>query len=118
MPDGLYLYTTSDLTSKTAKTVTYQHDVTTDVRMTDPQATAVAFAGESSRLLFIGNASQRTIAAAASLARVGEGDFGIRRFSTTWNEWEDLGRMSGGAIEAGIPVVVGAGGFVLLEIAP
>ena len=118
MPDGLYLYTTSDLASKTAKTIAYQHDVTGDVRVTDPQATAVAFAGEHSRLVFVGNASPRTIAAAAALGKVGHGDFKVRRFTTTWNEWEDLGAMSGSTIEAGIPIVVGSGGFVLLEIAP
>jgi hypothetical protein len=118
MPDGLYLYTTSDLASTTAKTVAYRHDVTSDVRVSDPQATAVAFAGERSRLLFVGNASPRTIASAAALAKVGEGEYKVRRFSTTWNEWEDLGTMSGSRIEAGIPIVVGSGGFVLLEIAP
>ena len=84
--------------------------------MTDPQAAAVAFAGKLGRLVFIGNASARTVAAAAGLAGLGQGDYRVRRFSTTWNEWEDLGSTSGAAIEAGIPITVGSGGFVLLEI--
>ena len=116
MPEGLYLYTTSGLTSKGAKTVPYGHDVTGDVRATDPHAVAVAFAREGSRLLFVGNASPRTIASAVALGKMGKGEYAVRRFSTGWNEWEDLGRMSGNAIEAGIPIAVGSGGFVLLEI--
>lgn len=118
MPDALYVFTTSDLSSTSAKVVAYERDVTSDARLTDPDASVVAFAGKKNRLIFVGNASSRTITAAAALEKLGRDRYNVRRFSTTWNEWEDLGRMDGAKIEAGIPINVGAGGFVLLEVAP
>jgi glycogen debranching enzyme len=116
MPDGPCVYTTSDLACTTGRTVTYEHDVSVHARVSDPETSAVAFAGERGRVLFVGNASPRSIMAAAALGGLGRGDFSVRRFSTVWNDWEDLGRMSASAIEEGIPIQVGSGGFVLLEI--
>ncbi len=117
MPDGLHVHTTSELPSPAQRTI-YSRDVTDGVRVTDPEATVVAFAGDDGILIFVGNSSDRTAAMAASYSGVEGNDCAVRLFSTVWNEWQDKGRLSKDAISSGIPVVVDAGGFAMLKIVP
>ncbi|HEY6449315.1 MAG TPA: hypothetical protein VIX60_01385, partial [Candidatus Cybelea sp.] len=117
MPDGLHVHTTSELPSL-AKRTTYSRDVTDCVRVTDPEATVVAFAGNDGILIFVGNSRERTAAMAASYSAVEGDDCAVRLFSTVWNEWQDNGRLSKDAISCGIPIVVDAGGFAMLKIVP
>jgi len=117
MPDGLHLYTTSNLGSK-APTSVYARDVTADVLISDPEATVVAFTGDRGSLVFVGNAGTRTSMTAVALANLGGDSYAVRVFSTILNEWDDLGRIGCEAIAAGIPIIIGSGGFVLMEIAP
>ena len=117
MPDGLHVHTTSELPSL-AKRTTYSRDVTDGVRVTDPEATVVAFAGIDGILIFVGNSRDRTAAMAASYSGVEGNDCAVRLFSTVWNDWQDNGRLSKDAISSGIPIVVDAGGFAMLKIVP
>lgn len=117
MPDGLHLYTTSDLASD-AHVVRYAQDVTKDVRVVDVSATFVAFSGEQGSLIFIGSSGARTAMTAAALDNLDRDDYGVRVFSTVYNEWQSHGRLSKQAISDGIPVIVGEGGFALVEISP
>lgn len=115
MPDGLHLHTTSDLPSR-AKTATYASDVTDSVRVGDPTATIVALARDDCTLIFIGNSNERTAVTSASLADLPKGEYGVRIFSTVWNAWQKRGRMESKAIIAGIPIVIDAGGFAMIEV--
>ncbi|HEY4433439.1 MAG TPA: hypothetical protein VGM99_03470, partial [Candidatus Cybelea sp.] len=115
MPDGLHLFTTSELNSS-YKTTRYVKDISSSARVAEPSATLVAFAGEQSSILFVGNSTTRSLVTAASLDSL-EGDaYDVRVFSTVSNEWEKLGRLSKQAISDGIAIIVSAGGFALLDI--
>ncbi len=117
MPDGLHLHTTSDLPSR-AKTTIYSRDETDRVRITDPQATAVALAGEDRTLVFVGNPGTGTSVTAAAFAGLKNDAYRVRLFSTVWNEWQEKGQHSNEAIAAGMPLVIDAGGFAMVEIVP
>ncbi|MHB8145743.1 MAG: MGH1-like glycoside hydrolase domain-containing protein [Vulcanimicrobiaceae bacterium] len=115
MPDGLHVYTTSDLTSDAPLTA-YTKDITDRCSVADPLATLVAFAGRRSTLLFIGNSSPQAITTAASITSLPQDEHSVRLFSTVWNDWQDLGRLKRPEIVDGIAVVIDAGGFCLIEI--
>lgn len=117
MPDGLRVYGTSDLECS-AHLTTYARDITATVRVADPLATLVAFARSDRTLLFIGNSSSQTITTAASLTSLPEDEHSVRQFSTVWNEWQDLGTMKRRDILDGMPVIIDAGGFAIVEISP
>jgi hypothetical protein len=109
MPDGVHLHATADLPSRAKRTI-YARDVTDSLRA------AVALAGDGRTLIFVGNSSPRTIATAAALDNLENAEYRMRLFSTVWNAWEQKPRVSREFIAQGIPVVVDAGGFALLEI--
>jgi hypothetical protein len=117
MPDGMQLHTTSKLASS-AQVTLYERDVTADARVADPAATVVAFSGEQGALIFVGNPSARTSMTAASLANLEADSYSARLFSTVWDEWQACGRLQKAAIEDGIALIVGAGGFAMLELSP
>ncbi len=115
MPDGLHVHATADLPSRAKRTI-YARDVTAAVRLADPSATVVALANDDRTLVFIGNSSPRTIATAAALDDAKNPHYRVRLFSTVWNEWEEKSRVARDVIVEGIPVVVDAGGFAMVEI--
>jgi len=115
MPDGLHLHTTSDLPSRAQKTQ-YARDATDNVRVQDPAATAVALANDDRWFLFIGNTHSRTTVTAAALDGLSDAAYQVRLFSTVWNDWQEKGTLSNEAIVAGIPLVIDAGGFAMIEI--
>ncbi|MFY9859708.1 MAG: hypothetical protein WAK80_04035, partial [Candidatus Cybelea sp.] len=115
MPDGLSLYTTSELNSN-CKTTRYAKDISAGARVAEPSATLVAFSGEQGSLLFVGNSTTRTLITAASLDTLEADTYKVRLFSTISNQWEELGGLGKQAISDGIAIIVSAGGFVLLDI--
>ena len=115
MPDGLSLYTTSELGSN-YKTTRYAKDISAGARVAEPSATLVAFSGEQGSMLFVGNSTTRTLITAASLDTLKGDTYKVRLFSTISNQWEELGRLGKQAISDGIAIIVSAGGFVLLDI--
>jgi hypothetical protein len=117
MPDGVCLHTTSDLASEVPVT-TYARDVTDRAHVADPLATVVAFSDGDRTMIFVGNSGSQSVTTAASLDTVPRGEHSIRVFSTVWNEWRDLGKLQTRAVLDGIVVVIDAGGFALLDIAP
>ncbi|MBV9148440.1 MAG: hypothetical protein JO024_01140, partial [Candidatus Eremiobacteraeota bacterium] len=117
MPDGLNLHTTSEFGSD-AKTITYERDITNSVRVADPLVTVVSFAKDDLTLIFIGNSSPRTVTTAASLSDLPAKEHTVRTFSTVWNDWEDLGKLPKQSILDGLPLVIDAHGFAILEITP
>ncbi len=117
MPDGLQLHTTSDLSSDVPITK-YARDITDSVRVADPRVTVVGFANDDRTVIFIGNSSPRTSTTAAALSDLPADEHSVRTFSSVWNDWEDLGKLQKQAILDGIPVVIDAHGFAILEIKP
>jgi hypothetical protein len=117
LPEGLHLYTTSQLASN-APATTYQRDVTADAQVADPWAAVVAFSGERGALIFVGNPRSRTSTTVASLHKLEGDSYSVRLFSTVSNQWQAAGRLSGRAISEGISIVVGGGGFAMVEISP
>lgn len=117
MPDGLHLHTTSTLPSP-AKKMTYARDVTDAVRVSDPEATVVALAGDEGAIVFVGNSGERTAVSAVSYSGPEANECSVQLFSTVWNEWQEKGRSSKAAITAGIPVVIDAGGFAIIKLRP
>jgi len=115
MPDGLHLHTTSDLPSRLKKTQ-YAREATDNVRVQDPAATAVALASDDRWLIFVGNTHSRTSVTAAALDGLSNGKYPVRLFSTVWNEWQNKGKLDKEAILAGIPLIIDAGGFAMIEI--
>jgi Bacterial alpha-L-rhamnosidase 6 hairpin glycosidase domain len=116
-PDGLHVHTTSDLPSPAKKT-TYARDSTDSVRVSDPEATVVALTGDDGTLIFVGNSGTRTAVSAVSFSGLERNEYTVRFFSTVWNDWQEKGHVSRDAILAGIPIVVDAGGFAMIEIQP
>ncbi len=117
MPDGLHVHTTSDLPSRAKKTM-YARDATDGARVSDPDATVVALGSDDRTLLFVGNSSTRTAVTAATFSDLKAAEYSVRLFSTVWNEWQNKGRLSKDEILSGIPIVIDAGGFAMLEIVP
>ncbi|MHB8197491.1 MAG: amylo-alpha-1,6-glucosidase [Vulcanimicrobiaceae bacterium] len=117
MPDGLHVYTTSDLPCD-APLTRYAEDITEQSQATDPRATLVAFADRERTLLFVGNSGTQAVTAAASLATLPQDEHTVRIFSTVWNDWQERGTMKKQAILDGIALVIDAGGFALIEITP
>lgn len=117
MPDGLHVLTTSELASDTHLTA-YASDITGSVKVADPLATLVAFAGAGRVTIFIGNSGSQAVTTAAAFVKLPDQVHGVRFFSTVWNEWQDLGKLQACELHEGIVVVIDAGGFALLEITP
>ncbi len=117
MPQGVEVHTTSALTCE-SRCARYDKDVTDRVRITDPQAAAVAFADEKRTLIFIGNALAQTVTTAASLSALPLPEHTVRLFTTVSNSWWDLGKRKREQIMNGIAVIIDAGGFALIEITP
>ncbi len=117
MPEGMCVYTTSDLASDLPLT-TYARDVTDKAHVADPLATVVAFSDGDRTMVFIGNSAAEAITTAASLDTVPRNEHSVRVFSTLWNEWKDLGKLHRDAILDGIVVVIDARGFAIVEITP
>jgi hypothetical protein len=115
MPDGMHLYATCDVDSH-ARVRLFERDVTDTVRVADPTATVVAFAGDGSTLVFVGNPNARTMLTAASLTKLPRTEHAVRLFSTVWNEWEGMGKLPHHKITEGIALTIDARGFALLEI--
>lgn len=116
-PEGLHIFTTSDLGSD-APVTKYARDITESVYVADPLATVVAFADDTRTLIFIGNSSGRAVTTAASLAALPSDEHSVRVFSTIWNEWQEKKVVSREVICDGIAVVIDAGGFSIVEITP
>jgi hypothetical protein len=115
MPDGLHLYTTSDLPSR-AKTTRYSSDVTDRARVTDPEAAVVAFEGHDGVLIFVGNSTARTVGLAVSFEGLHGSEHVVEIFSSVWNQWEPKDRIASAALEAGIPLTIDAGGFAMIKV--
>ena len=115
MPDGLHVYTTSDLASDGPLTA-YASDITDACSVADPLVTLVGFADAETTLIFLGNSSPQTITTAATIAKLPRDEHSVRIFSTVWNQWQDAGRLKRDDILDGIAVVIDAGGFCLIEI--
>lgn len=115
MPDGLHLYTTSDLPSR-AKTARYVKDATDSAHITDPEATVVALEGQEGVLIFVGNSGSGTASMAAAFSGLEEGERTVRLFSSVWNDWIEHGRLSTAAIADGVPLVIDAGGFAMVKL--
>lgn len=117
MPDGLHVHTTATLPSPAKKT-TYARDATDGVHISDPEATVVALAGDEGVFIFVGNSGERTTVSAVAYSADEAGECSVRVFSTVWNEWQDKGRSGKATIEAGIPIVIDAGGFAIIKLRP
>ncbi|MGB8964211.1 MAG: hypothetical protein WCB99_01105 [Candidatus Cybelea sp.] len=117
MPDGLHLHTTSQLGSN-AKVTRYSRDVSERARVADPLATVVALADDDRCLIFVGNPTTRTSMTGAGISDLSKDEYRVRIFSTVWNGWEERGELPKQALLDGIGVIVDAGGFALIEIAP
>lgn len=117
LPDGLHLYSTFPVASR-ARTTLYARNASGDVFVEDPQAVGVAFVGDGGRLLFVGNPQSRTSITAAGLEGLPEGAYRVRYFSSIFDQWEDLGRLTASDVARGIPIVAAGRGFALLEITP
>lgn len=115
MPEGMHVFTTSGLGSESPIT-RYEKDLTEIGVVTDPRVTLVVLSEKTSLLLFIGNSSEQAITTAASLREIKGARHSVRLFSTIWNTWRDLGHLKKQEILDGIPVIIDAGGFALLEI--
>jgi hypothetical protein len=115
MPDGLQLHTTSDLPSK-SPTTRYAADVTESAHVTDPESTVVAFSGDDGVLIFVGNPTARTSVLAVAFTDSKNVARTVRIFSTVSNEWQEKPAEDAGAVAAGIPVVVDAGGFAIIKL--
>jgi hypothetical protein len=117
MPDGLHLHTTSQLGS-TAKVTRYTRDVSERARVADPLATVVALADDDRCLIFVGNPTTRTSMTGAGISDLSKDEYRVRIFSTVSNGWEERGKLPKQALLDGVGVIVDAGGFALIEIAP
>jgi hypothetical protein len=115
MPDGLHLYTTSDLPSR-AKTTRYTKDATESARVTDPEATVVAFEGDEDVLIFVGNPTSGSAAMAVGFAGLEKGERTVQFFSSVWNDWQERGPLTTEAIADGLPMIVDAGGFAMIKV--
>jgi Bacterial alpha-L-rhamnosidase 6 hairpin glycosidase domain len=115
MPDGLHLHTTSDLPSR-VKTIRYAKDSTENARVTDPEATVVAFESAEGVSIFVGNSTPRTSVMAVAFSGLEGAERTVRLFSTVWNDWQERGQRTIEAIADGIPLVVDAGGFAMVKI--
>jgi hypothetical protein len=117
MPDGLHVHTTADIRCD-ARVTRYRNDITASVCVADPMGTLVAFADEERTLVFIGNSGAQAHTTAASLTELPREEHTVRVFSTVWNEWQHLGKLKRQEVVAGVPVIIDAGGFALVEISP
>ncbi len=115
MPDGVHLHTTSDLPSH-FHTARYASDATDRARVTEPEATVVAFENDEHVLLFVGNPTPRTVLLAVAFGGLETGERTVQLFSTVWNQWQEKGRLSDREIGDGVPLVVDAGGFALVKL--
>jgi hypothetical protein len=111
----LEMFTTSDIAT-TLPVTRYSLDISSSVWAEDQNVVTLGFCGENSVLLFLGNLQKRTIDTAFTCARPFTGEQRARLFTSILNQWQDLPNFHLDHLQTGIPVVVDASGFVLVEI--
>lgn len=110
-------YTNFLFTGETASYRAYQHDITTDVRITGDAICAIGLRQDQDLILFLGSTSDDTVTTSARLTCELAGSYRLRQYDSQMGEWhEEDALVSAERLARGIPMQIERKGFRVLEL--